>query len=143
MAAQSFANHKRYVPGYHGVLFGLITVYLVWSVREVIRGPSLEAAMGVVLALILGMLAWYARVFALKVQDRVVVLEERLRLEGLLPDDLRARLGELRAGQLIALRFASDGEVPGLVRRVLTEGIRSRDDIKKLISTWRPDLRRV
>jgi len=143
VATQTFAKHKQYVPGYHGVLFVLVFGYLVWVIRGLIREPGLDRAMAVVLAVILAMLGWYARAFALKVQDRVISLEERLRLQALLPDDLRGRTAALRTGQLIALRFASDGELPGLVRRVLSENIQSQDAIKRLIADWRPDHRRA
>jgi hypothetical protein len=77
------------------------------------------------------------------VQDRVIRLEMTNRLERILPADLRARIGELSPGQLIALRFASDAELPELTRVVLTEGLRGRNDIKKKIRDWQPDHMRV
>ena len=79
----------------------------------------------------------------MKVQDRVIRLEERLRLAQLLPPDLAPRIHELGAGQLLALRFAGDEEIPDLTRKVLDEKIRGREEIKKLIRHWRPDRMRA
>jgi hypothetical protein len=142
-ASQSYANHKRYVFGYHGVLFLILTLNLAWSIREAARDPGVDSLMDVLVAVGLILLAWYARAFALTVQNRVIRLEERLRLAQLLPDDLRGRIDELGTGQLVALRFASDAEVPALVRRVLLENIRDQDTIKRAITVWRPDYLRV
>ena len=80
-----------------------------------------------------------ARMFALSVQDRVIRLEERLRYERLLPPDLQARILEFEPGQLVALRFASDAELPGLARKVLDEKLSDRKAIKKMIQNWQSD----
>lgn len=81
--------------------------------------------------------------FALTVQDRVIRLETRLRLERLLPADLKARILEFSVGQLIALRFASDAELPDLARRVLDEKVKDKKAIKQMIKTWKPDYLRA
>jgi len=96
----------------------------------------------ILLAAALLVAAFKIRLYALKVQDRVIRLEERLRLTQLLSEPLRSRIPELTEAQLIALRFASDAEVAGLVDRALKEKL-SRADIKKSIKTWRPDYWRV
>jgi hypothetical protein len=140
---QTYANHRRLVPGYHMVAGGLVLLNLVWSVIALVRGFGTASVHAFLQAVILLLLAWYVRVFPLAAQDRLICLEERLRLARLLPPDLQARAGELTPGQLVALRFASDGELPGLVRRVLDEKLTGRDAIKKLIVTWRPDTYRV
>jgi hypothetical protein len=82
------------------------------------------------------------RTYALKVQDRVIRLEERLRMEKLLPPELMSRFEELSVGQIVGLRFASDGELPALVLRALDERLDPKQ-IKKAIQTWRPDTHRV
>ncbi|MEJ2203706.1 MAG: DUF6526 family protein [Gemmatimonadota bacterium] len=89
------------------------------------------------------LVSYYARTFALGVQDRLIRLEERLRMERLLPDDLRARIGEFSTEQLVGLRFASDDELPELARRVLAEGITDRKVIKKSVGNWRADHQRI
>ena len=88
------------------------------------------------------LLAFKARLYALKVQDRLIRLEERERLASLLPEPLRLRLGELREGQLVGLRFCCDGEIPTLVQETLTKNL-SQADIKKAIKVWRADNFRV
>ena len=97
----------------------------------------------VVLVLVVASVWYHARVFALKAQSRLIRLEERLRLMGLLPDELRGRIDELGPGQLIGLRFATDAEVVELVRKVLAGSLRTTDEIKRAVKTWRPDNYRV
>jgi Family of unknown function (DUF6526) len=145
MAEQSLANHRRFVPMYHFVAFGILTINLIWSLFRLVRGwpdvdvPFFDRLLGVAVAFALLLVCLYARVFALRAQDRVIRLEEILRLERLLPADLKPRIGELRASQLIALRFAGDEELPELTRTVLDKGIKDRAEIKKMVRTWRAD----
>lgn len=143
MPDQNYATHAKYVPGYHFVAFGILAINLLWSLFRLVKGlpevPIYDRVLSVAVALALILMAWYLRIFPLKAQDRVIRLEETLRLERLLPADLRPRISELRPGQLIALRFASDEELPELTRKVLEQKIASPDEIKKLIGTWRAD----
>ncbi|MCJ7440111.1 MAG: DUF6526 family protein [Thermoanaerobaculaceae bacterium] len=140
---QTFENHTRYVPLYHFVLFGILMINLVWSVVRIIRHHSVDAAVALLIAFGLLILFFYARQFALTMQDRLIRLEMRLRLAKVLPADLAQRIGELTVSQLIGLRFASNEELPELVRKVLAEGISDRTAIKRMVRTWQGDYLRV
>lgn len=140
---QSFENHAKFVPGYHFLTTGLVAVLLFWAGRELVLERSLDSLMEVVLVVAILMTGFYARTFALGVQDRVIRLEEKMRLERLLPDDLKGRVNDFTTEQLIGLRFASDGELTTLARRVLDEGISDRKTIKAAIGHWRADNQRI
>jgi len=136
---QTFATHRRIIPLYHIVLFAVFLINAIWWIVQVARLPSWGTAIGCAVGLGLLLLYYYAREFALRVQDRVIRLEMRLRLREVLPADLKGRVVELDRDQLIALRFASDAELPDLVREVLTNDIHRRDEIKRRIKAWQPD----
>lgn len=140
---QTLANHRRLVPMYHLVLFFILIANFLRAGSQLYKHPSVDAGMSLALAFGLGILFLYARTFALAAQDRLIRLEERMRFAEILPDDLKGRIGDLKEGQLIGLRFASDQEVPDLVRQVLDGKLTGREDIKKAIKTWRPDTYRV
>jgi hypothetical protein len=142
-APQTFANHARYVPLYHFVLAGIVILNLGYAVWRVVKNATVATGLNLLVALGLAVMYFYMRQFALTVQDRVIRLEMRLRLERVLPHDLRTRIGEFTLDQLIALRFASDAELPALARRVLDERIADRTTIKKMISSWIPDYLRA
>jgi hypothetical protein len=140
MTEQSFANHGRYVPVYHFFAVPVFVVNFVWSLfRLRTLGFSFAGVFGVLLAAALVVLVLEARLFALAVQDRVIRLEERVRYERILPEELRWRADELTVNQFVALRFASDDELPQLMRKVLDEKLTERKAIKRVIKTWRPD----
>lgn len=141
--AQSYASHKMFVPGFHFVTIGLLLVLLVWSIVRLVVDFSADTAFQFLVMVALWLLAWYARTFPLKAQDRIIRLETQLRLARTLPPDLAARVPELRTGQLIALRFASDEELPELARRCLAGELRRREDIKRQIRSWVPDDQRL
>lgn len=136
---QNFANHRRIVPLYHIVTFGILAINLIWRLVQLVRWTSWQALLDLLVAFALMGLFFYARIFALTVQDRVIRLEMRLRLIGILPADLKGRIDDLTRDQFVALRFASDAEMADLMREVLTNNIRSRDEIKRRIKNWTPD----
>jgi hypothetical protein len=140
---QSFEKHAMMVPGYHYVLFSLLLILLVAMVWGMVQEPSWGSLIGIVFMVAFVMTALYARLFALGVQDRVIRLEERLRMAEVLPEDLRSRIGEITTEQIIGLRFAPDDELPDLVRRVLDEGITDRKTIKQAVKNWRADHQRI
>jgi len=139
---QTFVNHTRFDPLYHFFALPVFFVAVIVGIVHFIWRPSLHSGLLFVVAVAAAIAVWKLRLYALRVQDRVIRLEERLRLTSLLPEPLRSRIPELTEGQLIALRFASDAEVPKLAERALSEKL-SREDIKKAIQTWRPDYWRV
>jgi hypothetical protein len=139
---QSFANHTRLDPAFHFFLLPLGIVAIILSVIHIIHHPSMASTLLVVLAIGFFMIAGKSRGYSLKVQDRIIRLEERLRLAMLMPDAARSRIGELTESQLIALRFASDAELPGLAMRALNEGL-TKKQIKSSIQSWRGDHFRV
>jgi Family of unknown function (DUF6526) len=136
---QTAANHARYVPGFHFVALSLALLNVIWTASRVFTRPGADSAMALLPAVALLLVGWYARQFAVTVQDRVIRLEEQLRLARLLPPDLRTRVDEFTPSQLVALRFASDAELPALAQRVLTEKVSGRAAIKAMIRDWRPD----
>lgn len=144
---QSYAHHTRWDPPFH---FFVLPVFVIATIAAIVHlvlrfyyhHHPLYGVFMVVLALAALVAIFKIRLNALKVQDRVIRLEERLRLATVLPEPLRSRIPELTVGQLIALRFAPDAELPGLVQKALNEKL-SRDDIKKAIQNWRPDDWRV
>ncbi len=143
MAEQNFKNHSRLVAGYHGVTGILILGFLIGSIITFVHahdGVVKHAAMIMIIGAVamLG-LFWYARVFALKAQDRAIRAEENFRhfiLTGK-PFDK-----QLRLGQIIALRFASDEEMPALAKKAVAENLLPKQ-IKQAIQNWRADNHRV
>ncbi len=141
---QTYANHARYYPAWHYVVFPILTINVVVEVVRLVRGGMGGAAIwGVAVAVALFLTAWTARVMALTAQNRVIRLEERLRLTHLLPPDLQAAGANLPLPLLIALRFAPDEEVAGLVRRIDAGELTTPAAVKKAITQWRPDHLRV
>ena len=139
---QTFANHARYDPLYHFFALPVFLLLPFLAAANFVRHPGLHSGLLFVVAVAAAIAVLKIRTYPLKVQDRVIRLEEQLRLTSLLPETLRSRIPELTEGQLIALRFASDAEVPKLAERALSEKL-STADIKKAIQTWRPDYWRV
>jgi hypothetical protein len=136
---QNFANHTKLVPMFHFVVLPILFINLLSSIMHAVDSFSARSGIAVLTAVALLLLALYARTFALTVQDRVIRLEMQLRLQNLLPADLRPRISEFTTSQLVALRFASDSELPDLARKVLAEKLAERKAIKQLIRDWQPD----
>ena len=140
---QSFANHVRLHPPFHFFLLPGTLVLLILSIVNVVRRyHRLDAWILLLIGILLPVAVFLIRTNSLRVQDRLIRLEERLRLQTLLSAELRSRIGELTESQLVALRFASEEELPALVAKVLAARMASKD-IKKAIVTWRADTFRV
>jgi hypothetical protein len=146
---QTFANHARLDPPFHFLVLPVFAAALIWAVvRFFVQfghrspGGNFRAFLIIVLAAAAATLVVKARLYSLKVQDRVIRLEERIRLMQLLPEPLRSRIPELTEDQLCGLRFASDAEVAKLTERALNENL-GRKQIKQAIQNWRPDYWRV
>jgi hypothetical protein len=141
--AQSYANHRMFVPGFHYATFGLLIVLLLWSLVLLFVDFTADSVFRLLLVVAVGLAVYWARTFPLRAQDRIIRLEMQLRLARTLPPDLAPRIPELRTAQLIALRFASDEELPELARRCLAGELRRREDIKRQIRSWVPDRERL
>jgi hypothetical protein len=144
MPEQSYANHKRYVFGFHILLATILLLATVGAATFFVKtlrwGNTRTLGATVLLLAVAGcLLFWYTRSFALRAQDRAIRAEEAIRCFILTGKPLDPRL---RMGQIIALRFASDAELPELVRRAAEENL-SNDDIKRAVKSWRPDLHRA
>ena len=140
---QSFENHARIVPGFHGFIFPVLGVNLIWSLVQLRHGIAFASLLNVLLAAALIGLFFYARIFALTVQDRVIRLEMQLRLARLLPADMQPRIAEFTVNQLVSLRFAGDEELPALARQVIQEKLSDRKAIKRRIKNWQGDFLRA
>jgi len=140
---QNFKNHAKVVPAFHYVALPILLFNIIWAIERVIHGFSFGTIVSLLVAIALVLVALNARLFALTVQDRVIRLEMRLRLQQVLPPDLRTRIPEFTVAQLVSLRFASDAELPELARKVLDEKLTDRKGIKKLIRDWQPDFLRA
>lgn len=141
-AAQDFKSHRRWDPWYHFFAAPVLGIAFFVALWHAFKEPSGWTIWAAVVAAALAVLAVEVRIYALKVQDRVIRLEERLRLGALLADPLRTRIGDLTTQQLIGLRFAADAEVAGLVQAALDENL-SGEAIKKRVKVWRADVSRV
>jgi hypothetical protein len=139
---QSLANHMKFDPPFHFFVLPVLLVNIFVVAFLFFRSPGLGGAWIVLVSVALMVFAGRTRSFVTHLQDRIIRLEERLRLASIFQEPLRSRINELTDSQLIGLRFASDAELPALVQRTLDEKL-SRRDIKKAIVEWRPDYARV
>ena len=140
---QTYASHRRWIPAFHFFVLPVLLINVFIAGIDFAKNPRFATGWMVLvdIALFIGILM--ARAMPLRAQDRVIRLEERARLERLVPSDLRGRVGELTVSQLIAIRFAPDDEVPELTRRAINGELKSQGDIKRAIRNWRADHHRV
>jgi hypothetical protein len=137
---QNYSNHAMMQPLWHYVAFPAATVFLVYAISMAARSGSIvRGAMLVLFGLGAVATVWASRTMVLTLQNRIIRLEMRLRLQEVLPADLAARAEGLTLGQVIALRFASDAELPGLVERVLKGELTSKKEIKQAVKEWQAD----
>ncbi len=144
---QNYSNHVRWFPLFHFVLMPLLLLNLLSHiVRLFMAAPESgrkTLAFWVLLSIVLILMALAARLQSLKAQDRIIRLEERLRYQRLLSADVAEKASDLAVGKIIALRFASDAELPNLVNQVLEGKLTKPKEIKMAVKDWRPDYHRV
>ncbi|HEY4639781.1 MAG TPA: DUF6526 family protein [Thermoanaerobaculia bacterium] len=145
---QSYASHRRFHPIFHFFTIPILALNVVLQIVLLFWRPSPAAftflrVWGILVAIAIAAVALLARFYSLRQQDRIIRLEETLRLQQLLPEDLRSRINELRMSQLIGLRFCSDEELPEVTRAVLAGEVKSSDEIKRRVQQWRADHHRI
>jgi hypothetical protein len=138
-ASQTYRNHARFFPLFHFFVAPVLLINFFVAAWQLYKQPSALTAWSLVVALALAGLAFASRLMALTVQDRLIRLEMRLRLQELLAPELANRVGEIDRPQFVALRFASDAELPDLVRDVLKGNLRTQKAIKERVRDWQPD----
>jgi Family of unknown function (DUF6526) len=138
-AVQTYQNHRRFFPLFHFVVVPILLLNFINALRHVWLYPNRSTGFAAVVAFALVALALASRLMALTVQDRVIRLEMQLRLMRVLPPDLQSRMAALERQHFVALRFAGDDELPGLVREICDGKLRSTTEIKKRVRHWQPD----
>jgi uncharacterized protein DUF6526 len=136
---QSYKSHRRFLPPFHFFVLPVLAVNFANEIRHVVQDPTRHTVWTLVVATALMMLALLTRVQVLTVQDRVIRLEERLRMRQLLPADLQQNIDTLTPRQLVALRFAGDAELAELVRNVVGGKLATEKEIKMGVKSWRAD----
>jgi hypothetical protein len=142
-ATQTYDTHRRWVPYFHFFALPVLALNVLVQIYFLYRHFSPWGVWNLLVAVALAALPVAIRSMVTRAQDRIIRLEETLRLQRCLSPEMRGRIGELTTGQLIALRFCSDEEVPELVGAVFGGELKSREDIKRRIKNWRPDNLRV
>jgi len=137
--AQTYKNHVRFLPAFHFFVLPVLALNALNGIRHVWLAPNRTTVWALIVAAALLTLGFLSRIMALTVQDRVIRLEMRLRLQQCLPADLRSRIDDLTPRQLVALRFASDAELAELVRDVLAGKLAGGKDIKLRVRNWQGD----
>jgi hypothetical protein len=142
-APQTFANHRRMPPAAWAIAFVVLTAEVVHRIVELCRYPSLGNGWEVLVVAALVVIAFFSRHSPQVVQDRSIRHEMRLRLARVLPAERHGEIARLSVPQLVALRFASDAELPALVAETLAGTLAKPDDIKRKITSWQADWLRV
>ena len=142
-ATQNYANHKTFDKSLYVITAVLIVAALFSMIAVSLEMPALSLAATLLIVFAIVGIMFRMRAYAVRVQDRVIRLEMRLRLERVLPGDLVSKIPALTLSQLIGLRFASDAELPDLMQKVLDSNLTESDDIKKLVKDWQADHLRV
>jgi len=140
---QTFANHTRWQPPFHFFVAPVMLINVIWSVVQFVRAPGLNSGWWIIVSLALLVLAFLVRLNSLRVQDRLIRLEEKLRYQQVLSAAVCQQTGALNTSQIIALRFAADDELEGLVADALAGKLAKTTDIKRAIKDWRADTFRV
>lgn len=141
--SQDFKSHRQYVTAFHFFLVPVLLINVGVEAVRFYRNQTSYQGWVMLVAFTLLLFAFLARGMAIKVQDRIIRLEERLRLHALLPAEHRGKVNDLTPAQLVALRFASDEEVPDLAQRTMAGEFKTQTDIKKAVKNWRADTHRV
>jgi len=140
---QTYQTHVRWFPPFHFFVAPVLLINVFVAGWLLYRAPSRMGVWELIVAMALFMTALTARIMALAVQDRVIRLEMRLRMRELLPADMHPRIPEITREQYVGLRFASDAELPALVRKVLSGELKTAAEIKKQIAQWEGDYLRA
>ena len=143
MDPQNFENHTRWHPAFHFFILPVMLINFFWAVVIFVKAPGWNSGWWIIVSLALLMLTTFVRTYSLKVQDRLIRLEEKLRYQQVLPTALAQQTGSLTVGQTVALRFAADEELEELVNSVLSGKFVKTKDIKRAIKQWRADNFRV
>jgi hypothetical protein len=136
---QNYANHRKYVPAFHFVAVPILVANFLYASYHLNQGPDLAHVLNALTALALVIIAFTGRIFALRVQDRVIRLEMRQRLREVLPSTQHDHIVSLTPRQFVGLRYASDAELPALVEQIVKENISDANTIKKMVKEWQAD----
>ena len=139
---QNYKNHAKFIPVFHYIALPLLLINFLAALFRLTQDINFYALNDLGLAVALIIVAVFTRLFALKAQDRIIRLEEQLRIQALLPDALKTDAGRLTMGQIVALRFASDEELAELTQDALDHNT-SPNALKQAVKNWRPDYNRV
>lgn len=140
---QNYSNHVRFDPLFHYVAGPLLLLNLVWSLVNLVMRPNLDSMVYVPVAFALVIIAFLVRTYPLKAQDRIIRLEEKLRYQQVLSLELSQKASTLKVNQIVALRFASDAELAGLIEQILAGKLNTSAEIKSAIKNWRADNFRI